>query len=1277
MDISNVLTKDIGKAIGLRNKIRLRDGKKQASDQLVKKLEQLTQQCIDEKKAFTDSLPKLNVAEELPIAQKASEIIRLLSSNQVIIVAGETGCGKTTQLPKICLQAGLGARGGIAHTQPRRVAATSVARRIAEEVESELGQYVGYSIRFNQKISKQTRVKLMTDGVLLSEIEFDPFLSKYEVLIIDEAHERSLNIDFLLGFIKQLLPKRPDLKLIITSATIDPQKFSKSFDDAPIVTVEGRSYPVEVRYRPLEEVEDKDNDVLMGAIVSAVDECYAESNGNILIFADGEAQIKNIVKVLHKAQLSNTEILALYARLGMSEQQKIFSNSNKRKIIVSTNVAETSLTVPGIIFVIDIGNARISRFSQRNKIQQLPVEKISRASADQRKGRCGRIAPGICIRLYSEEDYLTREEFTPAEIKRTNLSSVALRLKAMKVENVESFPFIESPSERAWKVAFSSLYELAAIDDAQFITSTGEAMAKLPVDPQLARILVDTQLTAVNEMLVFCALMSVREIRERPHDMQQKADQLHRQYYQKDSDVLTAIELWKKLEEKKQELSASNFRKWCSKNLINFLGWLEWRRVYFQLKESVELLDIKVNPFGQHSDEIHRALIPGFVTHIFQRSQETWYQGVRGLKVWLHPSSLSFKKKTPWLISAEMIETEKLYARMNAAIKPDWIEHSVPHLLKSNYQDIQWHKKKGHVVAMLNQSLFGLPIVTRRPINYSNIDAELCRKIFLKSALAEDQLNQDFPFIKNNRKKLIELERQEQKQRLNNIRIDKQMLADLYDEVLPDHILSEVSLKRWLKKDFKARNSRLCFKREQLTLNQVANQEDYPSQIEVKGVKLNLSYSFAPGTEADGVSVEIPQSMINQFSDRDFDWLVPGYLQEKILAAVKALPKSIRRDLIPLNETAGKCYQALRDIDKSDKLFINELAKILQKITGKRIREQDFELDILEPFLNMKYKIAGKSQSYALKSLGEFKLTAESTKNTQTHANIKIIQWPQQKFEIEKTQTQGKQLTRIFQGFQDHGSYVCIEQFANKEIAEKYHLLGVSRLLMLQHKTELQRFYNTWPDKQSLEKLNLRSGGFKLIFDTLALFVARKSVLTQHPVATKLDFKGITEHFNKNFRVELSKQLELMLELLKLRESIYLKLSDMNASAYSDSVKDIRKQLGLLWSQDAILMAEQGLFEKYKRYLAGVQVRIKRILNNFPKEQQSLDTWLEWLEWWRDIDTETNKNQFPGEYQRLFWQMQEFRLSLFSPGIKVGSAISAKKLQKSFEAFENLISLSQ
>ncbi|MCW8997864.1 MAG: ATP-dependent RNA helicase HrpA, partial [Kangiellaceae bacterium] len=617
MNLQNVQTRDISKVIKLNSSIAKRKAGKLPVDKLEAKLNELFERsCLETRKSKIE-IGNISIPSELPIAGKAEQIVELIKDNQVVIVAGETGCGKTTQLPKLCAMAGLGARGLIAHTQPRRVAATSVARRIAEEMNCQLGELVGYNIRFNSKTSEQTRIKLMTDGVLLSEIESDPLLSRYEVIIIDEAHERSLNIDFLLGFVKKILEKRKDLKVIITSATIDIEKFSENFDHAPMVQIEGRSYPVEVRYRPLNEAEEQNDDPLMNGIVNAIDECMAESSGNVLIFADGEGQIKSIIKRLKNLNLSQTELLPLYARLSVAEQQRIFKESGKRKIIVSTNVAETSLTVPGILFVVDIGTARISRFSQRNKIQQLPVEKISRASAEQRKGRCGRIAPGICIRLYSEEDFNAREEFTSPEIRRTNLAAVVLKLKALRVGEVTDFPFLEAPTDRAWKVAFNSLFELGAISQNQDITQVGVKMAKLPVDPQLARILVDENLSAVKEMLIICSLMSVKEVRMRPHDKQQKADQLHSAYNKNDSDILTAINLWNELAGQRESTSSNQFKTWCSKNLINFLGWLEWRRVYSQLKDAVESLGIKINASSAHDDHVHAALIPGFITHIF------------------------------------------------------------------------------------------------------------------------------------------------------------------------------------------------------------------------------------------------------------------------------------------------------------------------------------------------------------------------------------------------------------------------------------------------------------------------------------------------------------------------------------------------------------------------------------------------------------------------------------------------------------------------------------
>ncbi|MET1254286.1 ATP-dependent RNA helicase HrpA [Aliikangiella maris] len=1271
-----VQTRDIGRILSLQRDIQKRKNRNQPTEKMEQKLAQLIETSVAKTQSYQQTLGDIIIAPDLPIAEHSSEIIELLQHHQVIIVAGETGCGKTTQLPKICLLAGLGSRGVIGHTQPRRVAATSVAKRIAEEIETPLGEKVGYAIRFANKYSENTRVKIMTDGVMLTEVEHDPLLSQYEVIIIDEAHERSLNIDFLMGFIKRILPKRKELKVIITSATIDHQRFSKHFNDAPVVTVEGRSYPVEVRYRPLADNDEGQDDPLINSIVDAVDECCAESTGDILIFADGEGQIKSIIKKLKHAANNQSlshqwDIMPLYARLSVNEQQKIFAPSNKRKIIVSTNVAETSLTVPGIIFVIDIGNARISRFSQRNKIQQLPVEKIARASADQRKGRCGRIAPGICIRLYSEEDYLQRDEFTLPEIKRTNLSAVLLRLKAMSVANIENFPFIEVPDERAWKIAHSSLYELGALDNQDVITQIGKSMATIPVDPQLARILVDNKLTAVNEMLIFCALMSVREVRERPHDKQQKADQLHQKYHQQDSDVMTAISLWSQLEEQRVALSSSQFKKWCTDNLINFLGLLEWRRVYFQLKESVTQLGQMINQKAATLEEVHRALLPGFITHIFYRSQDIYYQGVRGLKVWLHPSSLSFKQKKAWMVSAEMIETDKFYARMNAEIKPEWVEEAAPHLLKSQYHQAHWRKKRGQVVAYVNQTLLGLPIVSNRLVNYASVDEKISREIFLKEGLAEDQLAEAFPFIKANREKLAYLEAQEQKQRLNNIRIDADKLAERYAQVLPTHILSVISLKRWLKKDFKARNRLLSFTLEQLTDNATQDPESYPSQLKVKGVMLNLSYCFAPGTPEDGVSVEIPANMLNQFSERDFDWLVPGYLPEKILATIKTLPKSIRRTLIPLSETAEHCYAQLIKIDQTGKRFLDELASVLQRITGIQIQVTDFDMSAVEPHLSMKYKVPLKQTSVLQSSLNELKQQISQKKQVTSisQKQKQLFNWPDGDFLLEKTIEQ-QQTIRIFQGMKDCQQFVEICDYPSLVIARRAHLFGVARLLLLTHKTPLNQFYKSWPDYQQLERLNLRFGGFKELFEMLALITAKQLIFDIHPITQKSVFDKVSQQFANAFRKNLAAKLTEIMPLLKQREKIYTTLASMNTLAYQDSIDDIRNQLKALWQIESLMIADTKMAENYSRYMTAIEVRLKRITTNYPKESQSMEIWQEWSSWWRDLIQHKNRETLQVTFDEIFWMLQEFRISLFSPGVKVVGGISAKKLQVQFENLE-------
>jgi ATP-dependent RNA helicase HrpA len=1275
-------TRDTARMISLRRRISKKGERPENVEKLKADLEQLLADSDQVSAQIKASIPRFELPKELPISEKSDLIVNLLKDNQVVVIAGETGCGKTTQLPKICLTAGLGVRGKIAHTQPRRVAATSVSARIASELNSPLGEFVGYSVRFADKLSDRTRIKLMTDGVLLAELQSDPFLSQYEVIIIDEAHERSLNIDFLLGFLKKLLKKRRDLKVLVTSATIDPKSFSDYFDDAPIVLVEGRTFPVSLEYRPIEESISGGEDPLLTTISQSVESCMAKSPGDILIFSNGEGEIKNISQHLQQAKLENTKVLPLYARLGIKEQQAIFKSSNQRKIIIATNVAETSLTIPNIVFVIDIGTARISRYSQRNKIQQLPIEKISQASAEQRKGRCGRICPGTCVRLYSQEDFEARPEYTLAEIKRTNLSSVVLRLSALKVREIESFPFIEAPDERQWKVAFNLLFELGAMDVKRHISDIGRRMSKLPLDPQLARVLLTPNLIAVEELLVVCSFLSVRDVRMRPHDKPQKAAQLHQQFIDSSSDVMTVIKMWRILAEQKKNLSSSGFRRWCGKNLINFVGWLEWRNIYSQNKQQLRDLGVSIHSAPASHEQVHQGLIVGFISHIMTKTQERYYQGARGIKIWLHPSSLFFKSKANWLLSAELFETDKLYARMNIPIQPEWLESAAPHLVKENYQDIHWRKNKGQAAAFVNRTLFGLPIVNQRLVDYSQIDPKHSRELFLINGLAEDCINQKLPFLEHNRKMLLILDEEEEKLRTSNVKLTSKAIAELYEEKLPTQINNVFQLKRWLKKDWNKRNELLSFSKDKLSHREVVGIEDYPSQITIRGVVLNLSYRFSPGEKEDGVFVDIPRQMLNQFKQSDFDWLVPGYLEEKILVVIKQLPKNYRKQMIPLADTALDCSKKILAMDYLTLPFKRTLINVLKEIRNVELGLDDINLLELPTHLNMKFssdshasskQTAGRIES-SLEKLKNITLASgDSCDSSQTQSKPeRLYRWPEQNISLETTSELQGQTIRKFQGLKAYPQYAQLETFSSLEDAAEEHKKGVARLLLIDNLRFIKEMKNGWPERQKIEKYNLRFGGFAPLLDWLVLSEAVKLVTkSDGSVSTSKDFQDLCREFKHNIRRRLSEQLLLIEKLLVHMSCIYEKLSQLKKDVYRSSVEDIKSQLSSLWQQRHFLNLAEELMPSYARYFQAIDARIDRIRQNFPKEQQALNTWSEWNDWWLELSNENLSAELVKELMALFWLLQEYKISLFASNVKTTRRVSAKKLQKAFEQFED------
>ncbi|MBV1908963.1 MAG: ATP-dependent RNA helicase HrpA [Kangiellaceae bacterium] len=1280
-----IQTQDVSQIQSLENTIKKRNRQSLPVDKLIEKLNILQQVSIQLTDKFRKLIPEIRIEPELPIAQKSTHIIELLKTNQVIIVAGETGCGKTTQLPKICLQAGLGLRGKIAHTQPRRVAATSVASRIADELGTPLGGLVGYNVRFAEKNSDSTRVKLMTDGILLAELQSDPFLSQYEVVIIDEAHERSLNIDFLLGFLKQLIKKRKDLKVIITSATIDPQSFSEYFSGAPVVLVEGRTYPVETVYQPIEADEKEGNqfdDPVMSGVANAVDSCFAHSSGDILIFSHGENEIKNISKFLNKRQLRNTEIHPLFARLGIKEQQAIFKSSQNRKIIIATNVAETSLTIPNIVFVIDIGTARVSRYSQRTKIQQLPVEKISQASANQRQGRCGRICPGVCIRLYSEDDFNNRTEYTEPEISRTNLSSVVLRLKSLKVRDVESFPFIRKPDEKQWRVAFNLLYELAAVDLNRELTNVGRQMSRLALDPQLARILLDPDLVAVEEMLILTSFLSVRDVRVRPLEKQQKADECHRQYQDKHSDVISIINLWRHLEKERSLLSSSKFKQWCQHNFINFIGWLEWRNIYRQIKENIAEFKVTVQGNQVEIDEIHRSLICGFVSHLMHKTQENHYQGARGINVWIHPSSLSFKRKIDWVLSTEIIETDKIYARTNVPIKPEWIEKCVPHIVKNHYADTHWRKKTGYAVCTLNQTVLGLPVTHNRLVDASNVEMVKARELFLLEGLAKDNVNQSFPFLSKNRDQLSNIGVAEEKLRTNDIRISEHQLASLYSALIPNNLCTVSGLRRWLKADWQDRNQRLTFKREELLQQEIASVEEFPPQLSVNGVHLPLSYCFAPGEVEDGVTVDIPEQMLKQFKQSDFDWLVPGYLSQKIQAVLKSLPKTKRKLLIPIADTTELCMQALEKIDTSNKNFKLTIIELVSKLRNVKLHPDEVDTVNIPSHLKMKFRRAGKNKKNNLVRSQIDVLTNEHTSsdrsardNTNRNSLEKLYSWPNNFQGIESVeQVDGTEL-RIFSGLIDNLSHVSLGVFSDIDSAMRSHLQGVARLLIIDQLKLVKELKNGWPDRLELDRYGIRFGGFTTLFDWLSLAEAN-SICRDFNIEkmNNKSFRQLVDSFAKSARAGIAARLTEVLILLKKTNAIYLQLAVLKSDVYSESVSDIKVQLSELWSIKRIIQQQGELATNYNRYLEGIESRITRIQENFPKEKQCLGLWLEWLDWWKDLESESHSVKFEQEMDSIFWVLQEYRVSLFATKVRVNGKVSSKKLQKMFESVELALS---
>ena len=900
------------------------------------------------------AVPQVSYPPQLPVSARRDDLLAAIRDHQVVVVAGETGSGKTTQLPKLCLELGRGVRGGIAHTQPRRLAARTVAQRIADELDVPLGGAVGYAIRFDDRSSDDTLVRLVTDGLLLAEIRRDPLLRRYDTVIVDEAHERSLNIDFLLGCLHRILPRRPDLKLIITSATIDPERFSEHFGGAPIIEVSGRTYPVEVRYRPPGEDQE-----LLDALADAVEELLAERSGDVLAFFSGEREIRDAAEVLNGRLGTGVEVLPLYSRLAAADQQEVFNRNrtHKRRVVLATNVAETSVTVPGIRFVVDTGIARVSRYSARLKVQRLPVEPISRASADQRKGRCGRVADGICVRLYSEDDFNARPEFTDPEVLRTNLASVILQMAALGLGEIEAFPFLEPPDRRQVRDGVALLHELRAFDpsDAEPLTPLGRNLARLPIDPRLGRMVLEAdKLGCVREVAVITAALSIQDPRERPADQRGQADQLHARFTDRSSDFLAYLNLWRYLRSLDRELSRSQVRMRCKAEFLHYLRIREWQDLVAQLEDAAREVGLTLNDAPAEAAEIHGAVLSGLLSHLGMKDGGTReYIGARGAKFAIFPGSVLARRGPAWVMVAELVETTRLWGRTAAAVDIRQVEPLAEHLVKRSYGEPRWDRRRAAVVASEQVTLYGLAIVGSRTVQYSSIDSSTSRELFIRRALVEGDWDQRHAFMRENERRVEEVEALEARARRRDLLASEAVRAAFFDTRIPEDVVSGRHFDRWWKGARETQPTLLDYPMEMLIEGDVApNDRDRPASWTQESLELALSYRFDPGSAADGVTVHVPLASLGAVQETNFEWLVPAFRSELVVALLRTLPKRLRTALVPIPDTATAL---LADVKPRSGPLLEVLAEAIERLRGVRIGAADWSLDDLPAHLRMNF----------------------------------------------------------------------------------------------------------------------------------------------------------------------------------------------------------------------------------------------------------------------------------------------------------------------------------
>ncbi len=1224
-------------------------------------------------------LPQVSFDLTLPVSERQQEISEAIAKHPVVIVCGETGSGKTTQIPKICLAMGRGVAGMIGHTQPRRLAARSVAARIAEELKEPLGGAVGYKVRFKDQVSQASYIKVMTDGILLAETQSDRFLEQYDTLIIDEAHERSLNIDFLLGYLKQLLRKRKDLKVIITSATIDPARFSKHFDNAPIISVSGRTYPVEIRYRPLlSDDEEKRDQSIQQAIVTAVEELSAIGQGDILIFLSGERDIRETAEVLRKHSLPHTEIVPLYARLSAREQSKIFQPHIGRRIILATNVAETSLTVPGIKFVIDPGYARISRYSYRSKVQRLPIEKISQASANQRSGRCGRVSAGVCIRLYDEEDYQLRPEFTEPEIQRTNLASVILQMKALGFGDVERFPFVDLPDARLIRDGYQTLLELGAVKEGGHLTAVGKQLARLPIDPRIARmVLAAKDERCVEEVLIIAAALSIQDPRERPMDAAQKADERHKKYRDKQSDFISYIKLWRDYREQSHHLSQSKLRKYCRENYLSYVRLRDWRDVHSQLCEVSAQLGISPNERSASVEQIHRALLSGLISHVGNKTVEGDYLGTRGGKFLIFPGSALFKKAPKWVMAAEIVETSKRYARIVAGIEAEWIETAAKGLLKRHYFDPHWEKKRAAVAAYERVTLYGLTVVTKRKVNYGPIDPVVSRELFIRRALVEGDYESKLDFFRHNRQLVDEIERLEHKSRRQDILADEDIIFEFYARYIPEHINNGRSFERWYRDQDEAQRRQFFLSKQDLMRREAADvgETQFPDSLVVQGVPLALSYHFEPGHPDDGVSVTVPLPMLNQLTPDRFDWLVPGLLREKIMTLLKGLPKNIRRNFVPVPNYTDVCLEALHP--ESGVSLIDAMTNHLFKITGIAVPRDAWCLDDLPDHLLMRYCVVDAQGRQTAEGRNLLALQGQQGQHAESSfsqidddfGKEGITQWDIGSLPEHVEITRHGVSFLAYPALVDEGETVSLRLIDSPLKAERVMRGGLQRLFMLQLTRQIKYLEKNLPHAQKMCLYYAKMGGCDALKkEIISAVVNHLFIAEQGLVRDESEFSARLSRQRGELGATANAMCDTLMETLERHHNLSKRLKS-NVSPFAlKASADIHAQLGHLVYPGFITNTPFAILKHFPRYLAAIEKRLEKLTAHLNKDAQ-LSGQLK--KCWEQYQLHAEKNQREHrrdpELEAYRWMIEELRVSLFAQELRTAYPVSFQRLEKQWK----------